>query len=74
MPSKDIERLVRELRRQGFTVELGKRSGHYKVRRDGKTLTSLPCTPGGGGHVFKQIVRRAKKRLIAAGYEGELTW
>lgn len=57
-----VEEFVRELRRLGYDVERVA-SGHYKVKRDGKTVASLPATPGGGERCAMQIIRRERKRL-----------
>lgn len=38
----DVRKFHRRLEELGCTVELGRRSGHYKVRRDGKYLYTLP--------------------------------
>jgi predicted RNA binding protein YcfA (HicA-like mRNA interferase family) len=44
--TKEVKALVRHLRRQGFTVSLTKRSGHYKVRHpESPGMVILPSTP-----------------------------
>lgn len=74
MKCREIDDFLKEVRRQGFTAEKSRRSGHYKIRKDGKTIASLPSTPGGGPTVVKQIIRREHRKLVAAGYEGEFRW
>lgn len=68
MPNKEITDFVRCLRRQGFDIERTK-SNHYKIRRDGRVVATLPSTPGGGGQVLRQILRREMPKLIAAGFD-----
>lgn len=70
---REIADLVKEVRRQGFVVTQG-RNTHYKIKKDGRTIATLPHTPGGGGNAVKQIIRRETKKLIANGFRGELTW
>jgi hypothetical protein len=45
---KEVKRIVRDLERNGYTVVTAGGSPHPKVKRRGKTLASLPLTPGGG--------------------------
>jgi len=43
---KEVARIIRELRRQGFEVVMAQ-SGHWKVRDpDGRLITTLPASPG----------------------------
>lgn len=44
MADKRIKALVRWLKRQGYQVELKKRSGHYRVKGP-RGLTFMPSTP-----------------------------
>jgi len=44
MGRKDIAKVIRELRAQGFEVKPG-RSGHWKVYKDGRLIATLPATP-----------------------------
>src|SRR3954469_21257558 len=60
---REIERFIRELAQLGYEVQRSPRSGHYKIKGDGKTLGSLPCTPGGGETCARQIIRRERKKL-----------
>ncbi|MET9222404.1 hypothetical protein ABZX65_27070 [Streptomyces sp. NPDC003300] len=41
--NKDIQTLLRRVRRQGFQVRMGG-AGHYRITRDGRTIT-IPATP-----------------------------
>lgn len=61
---KDLAVLMRQLQAQGFTLEKS-RSNHWKVKRDGRLITAMPCTPGDW--------RGQKNRLSVlrkAGYNG----
>lgn len=69
--NREVMVLIRDLRKQGFEVT---QNGHWKVKRDGKTIAVLPLTPGGGGTAVRQMLRREKKKLVAAGWQGEVTW
>ena len=44
MPDKEVKKLMKALEKQGFECEIGG-SGHPKVYREGKFITSLPSTP-----------------------------
>ncbi len=44
MSRHDIRQLINRLRAQNFTVEMG-RSGHWKVRYQGRLITTIPATP-----------------------------
>jgi hypothetical protein len=75
MPTnREIASLVKEARRQGFEPVFGKRTSHFKIKKDGKTICALPSTPGGGSTVVKQILKRAYKQLNEHGFEGEFRW
>jgi predicted RNA binding protein YcfA (HicA-like mRNA interferase family) len=43
---KDVDKVVRQLRRQGYTVTRGRRSGHWQVRdKDGRLVAVTSGTP-----------------------------
>lgn len=44
MSSKDIRQLIKKLEAQGFTVT-PTRNGHYRVSKNGTSVTTLPGTP-----------------------------
>ncbi len=44
MSRPDIRQLIARLRGQGFTVEMGGK-GHWKIRRAGRLITTIPATP-----------------------------
>ena len=71
---REIDALLKELRRQGFCTDRCKGSGHYKIRINNTVIATLPATPGGGPTVIKQIIRREHKKLVAAGFRGEFRW
>lgn len=72
MPTcREVKDLLKEVERQGFTTQRTT-SQHYKIKKNGRVIASLPSTPGGGSRAIKQILRREKKKLIAEGFEGEL--
>ena len=47
MSQKELKDLIRDIRRNGYEVT-HERGGHYKVRKGGKTVYTLPGTPSGG--------------------------
>jgi hypothetical protein len=53
-------KLIRRLQELGCTVELGRKSGHYKVRRDGQYIYTLPgsCSDNRGLNKAKAHLRR----------------
>jgi len=55
--------LARQLRNEGFDVELTRGSGHWEVRRNGRRVTTFANTPG--DHRWKrnalQYIRRWKR-------------
>lgn len=57
--------LLRSLEEQGFTVEHGKRSGHLKVRKDGRMVAVLSKTASD----FRAS-KNALAQLRRAGYRG----
>jgi predicted RNA binding protein YcfA (HicA-like mRNA interferase family) len=61
---KDTRDLIRELQRQGFSVEEAK-SGHYKVRKDGRLVTTLAKTPSD-----VRSIRNARAILRRHGFTG----
>lgn len=44
MPSKEVKKLVKALKIQGFEIKTGKKN-HIKVYRSGRLITTLPATP-----------------------------
>ncbi|WP_019061408.1 hypothetical protein [Streptomyces prunicolor] len=44
MSKKDVDQLIRKLRKQGFSVD-GEGKKHHEVTRNGKFVTWLPKTP-----------------------------
>lgn len=57
---KDLRDIVKQLRRNGYTIEQVK-GGHYKVKNaNGGTVYMLPSTPGGGR--WKQNLEATLKR------------
>lgn len=44
MMEKDLRKIVKALREQGFEVERTQR-GHYEVRRDGRKVATFSGTP-----------------------------
>lgn len=71
--SREIQDLLREVRRQGFDVQRGA-SGHWKIRKEGRLVATLPSTPGGHPRGTKRIIRREHEKLVLAGYLGEFRW
>lgn len=62
---KDIDTLLRQLRRQGYTVTKGRRSGHIKVRNArGRLLAVTGSTPSDRRSLrnLKSDLRRAEAR------------
>jgi 2'-5' RNA ligase len=60
--NKDVQQLLRRVRRQGFRVRFGG-SGHYRVSRHGRAVT-LAATPRGGRRSLANA--RAALRRIGA--------
>jgi hypothetical protein len=60
--NKDVQQLLRRVRRQGFRVRVGG-TGHYLVSRHGKR-TTLAATPRGGRRSLANA--RAALRRIGA--------
>jgi hypothetical protein len=44
MSQKDVRAYCRKLRQRGLDIQLG-RSGHWKIYRDGRLITTLSATP-----------------------------
>lgn len=60
---KDLDALVRKLRRDGYSVTTGRRSGHYKVRdKAGRIVAVTGSTPSDPRSLrnFKGQLRRAE--------------
>lgn len=43
--NKDLRKLVKALKEQGFTVEVGKKNPHPIVRKGGRRIATLSSTP-----------------------------
>lgn len=56
---KEMEALVKDLRKAGFVVELAK-NGHYKVSRDGLSM-GMAKTPGDYRGIKNTLVRLKRK-------------
>lgn len=64
MGRKEIAAIIRELDRQGFTVDMGG-SGHWKVKDgDGRLVTVIAASPGDG-----RGLRNAIAVLRRAGFQ-----
>lgn len=59
--ASDHSTLLRKLRRQGFTVEQTKRSGHYRVRKGDSRFVTIPGTPSDSWRGLKNCVRDLRK-------------
>jgi len=59
--NKDVQQLLRRLRRQGFRVRFGG-TGHYRVTRGDQTVT-VPATPRNG----RRALANAKANLRRIG-------
>lgn len=62
--NKDIEQLLAELRRQGFTVRVRK-TGHYRVTAPSGDHVTVPGTPCGGRSRSLLNARAALRRIGA---------
>lgn len=51
--------LRRKLRKQGFDIRMSG-SMHYKVYKDGKLVTVMPSSPGGGRAYLNQVSQLRK--------------
>lgn len=58
--SKESREMAQQLRREGYTVEIGRGSGHYNVERDGIFITAFSSSPG--TRRFREHVRLAIRR------------
>lgn len=58
---KEVKPLARACTDAGFDVIRGR--DHYKVRRNGKTITMLPTRPDRGGHRWLLNKRSELRRL-----------
>lgn len=45
MPAGDVTAFIRQLRRAGYQVEQNRRSCHWRVMKNGETVTTLAATP-----------------------------
>jgi predicted RNA binding protein YcfA (HicA-like mRNA interferase family) len=45
MSSKEVSDLIKEIRRQGFTAEQGKKNPHWVVKKDEQRVTTIASTP-----------------------------
>lgn len=54
MTDKEIKKLIKDLRKQGF--EVSETGPHHKVYKDGRRIAVLPKTPSDG---------RARKNILA---------
>lgn len=61
--NKDIQQLLRRLRRQGFTIRHA-RSGHYRISNPTGTTVTVASTPHAGRRAHHNI--RASLRRIGA--------
>jgi hypothetical protein len=60
MTHKDIRKLLDDLERQGFTVQRAG-SGHFKVGKDGRVVTTVSCTPGDVGREVRRTLARIRR-------------
>jgi hypothetical protein len=58
--SKESREMANQLRKEGYTVEIGRGSGHYNVERNGIFITSFSASPG--TRRFREHVRMALRR------------
>ena len=63
MASKEVRQLIKKLERQGFDVDPSK-SGHYKVRKNGRLITTLAGTPSDS-----RSLKNAMAVLKRAGFQ-----
>ena len=62
---REVTALIRKLRKLGYEVRQGGRTGnHYKVYKGKHLITSMPCTP-----TDHRTIENIKKYLRKAGVE-----
>lgn len=65
MGHKDIKKLLHELSKQGFDIQITK-SSHYKIRKNGRFVATIPVSPSDW-----RSMNNAEKYLKKAGYHKE---
>lgn len=66
MNHKDTDRLIRALRRQGFTARIGG-SGHWRVTSPAGVTITMPRTPNGGKRSWMNM--RANLRRLGVNLD-----
>lgn len=61
--NKDVQQIVRRIRKQGFTVRVGG-SGHYRVTSPLGVTITMPVSPSGGCRSLKNV--RSNLRRLGA--------